>query len=100
VNGQLDKALLEKMDNEDVNRIKEIDSKNLDNTSSISSFFNSKVVRKDLASGSQVYVGGFNESILPNALAFSDHTFVELCPTCRCVQTPSLLHFGVIAPIS
>jgi len=57
----------------------------------ITTFFKSDDVRKTLEKGSQPFIVGFNEDILPNIIPFGDRVLIEVCPKCRCVKHPNLL---------
>jgi len=88
---QVDKAFLEKLEASEEARLHEAFQDSSKKDSSITTFFKSDDVRKTLEKGSQAFICGFNEELLPSIIPFSDRVLVEVCPKCKCVKRPDLL---------
>ena len=88
---QTDKSYLEKLDLSEAARVNEqVTQIEKQGTTDVSSIFKNKIVARALEKGNQSLLNGFNE-ILPNIIPFSEHTFVHICPTCKCSKSPKLL---------
>lgn len=87
----MDRAFLKKLDESEQSRLEEIVNASTEGKLGSISLFKSDIVTKTLKKGKQVLVSGFDANILPNTIPFSDRVFVEICPTCKCVKSPSLL---------
>ncbi|MGA3191707.1 MAG: hypothetical protein ABSD73_04230 [Candidatus Bathyarchaeia archaeon] len=87
----MDKAFLQRLDKSESSRIEELTAKSKEKETNAIAFLKSEIVRRTLQQGPQNFLSGFDENVLPNLVPFSDRTFVEICPTCKCVQSPLLL---------
>jgi hypothetical protein len=87
----VDRGFLKKLDESEQSRLEELEKFSKEEKLGSISLFKSDIVAKTLEKGKQVLVTGFNADILPNTIPFSERVFVEVCPTCKCVKSPSLL---------
>jgi hypothetical protein len=87
----VDRGFLKKLDESEQSRLEELEKASTEGKLGSISLFKSDIVAKTLEKGKQVLVPGFDANILPNTIPFSERVFVEVCPTCKCVESPSLL---------
>ncbi len=80
------------LDKSEYNRVSDIlNPKEIKNIITPYDLFRNESIAKDLEATNNSLLSGFDSVCLINNVVFNEKIFLEVCPTCKCVNDPSLL---------